>query len=371
MATFIGTNSPDDTVLGNASDRILGAPGADTNSGAGGSVDNDTLSGSGGSDTIFGGGGNDSILGGDGVDTLYGGDGNDYLSAGSGSNNVNEKELLDGGAGNDYLVAGTFTRIFAGGEGSDTVDLSGINNDPLALVWTNIGGDTFVAQVDQGRSITVSGAEYYIFGDDTLTQLPCFVAGTRVATARGEVAVEDLRVGDLVVTAHGGAPLQPVVWIGHSRVNVTRQHNRAATAPILIKAGALADGAPHRDLRVSPEHAMFLDGHLVPAKHLVNGTSIVQELWCPEVTYWHVELPAHGLLVAEGAVSESYFDDGNRKHFDNHAITTLFKDFASERGNRRYAEAACYPLLTEGPALERLRARLAARAGAMEQRRTA
>jgi hypothetical protein len=70
-------------------------------------------------------------------------------------------------------------------------------------------------------------------------------------------------------------------------------------------------------------------------------------------------------------VSESYFDDGNRKHFDNHAITTLFKDFESERGNRRYAEAACYPLLTEGPALERLRARLAARAGAMEQRRTA
>ena len=203
--------------------------------------------------------------------------------------------------------------------------------------------------------------------------IPCFAEGTRIATARGEVAVEDLRVGDLVVTPHGNAALQPVVWIGRSTVNVARQRNRALAAPILIKAGALADGVPCRDLRVSPEHAMFLDGHLVPARLLVNGTSIVQELWCPEVTYWHVELPSHGLLVAEGAVSESYFDDGNRKHFDNYGITTLFKDFESERGNRRYAEAACYPLLLEGAALDRLRGRLDARVAtdAAEARLTA
>jgi Hint domain len=197
-----------------------------------------------------------------------------------------------------------------------------------------------------------------------VSDLPCFAEGTLVATARGEVAVEDLHVGDLLVTAHGGAPLQPVMWIGHSRVNVGKQRNRAKAAPILIRAGALANGVPHRDLRVSPDHAMFLDGRLVPARLLVNGTSIIQELWCPEVTYWHVELPAHGLLVAEGAVSESYFDDGNRKHFDNYGITTLFKDFESERGNGRYAEAACYPLLLDGAPLDRIRARLDERASA-------
>jgi hypothetical protein len=104
----------------------------------------------------------------------------------------------------------------------------------------------------------------------------------------------------------------------------------------------------------------------------VNGRSIVQEAWCPEVTYWHVELAAHGLLVAEGAVAESYFDDGNRKHFDNGTVTTLVKDFGSERTNGRYAEAACYPLLLDGPVLYRLRGRLVARATeAQKQRATA
>lgn len=192
----------------------------------------------------------------------------------------------------------------------------------------------------------------------------CFAAGTLVATARGEVAVEDLRVGDLVVTVGGDAALQPVVWLGHTRMNIARHPNPAAAAPILITAGALADGVPHRDLRVSPEHAMFLDGCLVPAKHLVNGASIVQEVWCPEVTYWHVELATHSVLVAEGALSESYFDDGNRTFFDNHGVTALVKDFASARQNCRYAEAACHPLLQDGPLLERIRARIEARAAA-------
>jgi hypothetical protein len=198
--------------------------------------------------------------------------------------------------------------------------------------------------------------------------VPCFAEGVLIMTPRGQVAVQDLRVGDSVLTMESGAALKPIRWIGHACINLLRHPNRAAVAPILIRACALADGVPARDLRVSPEHAMFLDGRLVPARLLLNGRSIIQELWCPEVTYWHVELPAHGLLVAEGAISESYFDDGNRKHFDNAAIATLVKDFSSERANGRYAEAACRPLLLDGPALDALRARMADRAAALPAR---
>jgi hypothetical protein len=191
----------------------------------------------------------------------------------------------------------------------------------------------------------------------------CFAAGTMIATARGEVPVESLRVGDLVVARHGGAALQPVIWLGHSRVDISRHPRPERVAPVRIRAGALAEGVPARDLRVSPDHGILLDGNLVPAGLLVNGSTIVQETWCPEVTYWHVELPAHGLLVSDGAVTESYLDNGNRHHFDNHPVTAMVKDFGTPQADAPRARG-CLPVLREGALLDRIRARLGARAAA-------
>ena len=203
--------------------------------------------------------------------------------------------------------------------------------------------------------------------------IPCFAAGTLIATAKGEVPVERLRAGDLVVTAQGGPALQPVVWMGHSRIDIARHREPRRVAPVLIAAGALAEGVPHRPLRVSPDHRIHVEGFLVPAGLLLNGSTIVQELWCPEVTYWHVELPAHALVVSDGAVAESYLDEGNRAQFDNHGITMLFKDFAAEGAKAPRRARTCLPVLTEGEVLERIRARLPARAevlaGAKGERR--
>ncbi|GGJ03800.1 Hint domain-containing protein [Neoroseomonas lacus] len=201
----------------------------------------------------------------------------------------------------------------------------------------------------------------------------CFAEGTLILTERGEVPVEQLRVGDLAMTMHGGtAPLRPILWIGHTRLDIARHPDPAKAAPIVVSAGALGNGMPRRDLRLSPEHALFLDGLLVPVNLLVNGTTIVQEAWCQTVTYWHVELPTHGLLVSEGVVSESYFDDGNRQLFDNRGATVLVKDFVTARQSGRYDDTACAPVLRGGVALDRLRARIAERAEAMmDGRRTA
>lgn len=395
----------DDSIIGTpGNDTILGLAGNDFIDGRDG---NDVLFGNEGDDTLLGGTGSNRLVGGDGNDSLVGGTGGDLLQGGAGNDTLTGGgglDTLDGGTGNDLLIGTNSNDVYLirtgdgvdtinTGGGNDTLYLEGVNGGSGGINWSNLGQGGKPSDIGGGWSVLKTGANggYITNGSDTIfvdnslntivnsdfytgvpdPEEPCFATGTLIATARGEVAVENLRVGDLVLAAHGGATLQPIVWIGHSRVNVARQRNRAAVAPILIRAGALAEGVPHRDLRVSPEHAMFLDGRLVPARLLVNGTTIVQELWCPEVTYWHVELPAHGLLVAEGAVSESYFDDGNRKQFDNYGITTLFKDFAAERHNGRYAEAACYPLLEDGPLLERIRARIAARAERAAERLSA
>lgn len=255
--------------------------------------------------------------------------------------------------GGDPVVVGEVTVDQASGNRTYTleVDLDTTELDP------NLDYNFFAQDPNAGvTSINVIGP---------VDVLPCFAAGTMIATARGEVPVEALRVGDLVVARQGGAALQPVVWLGHSRVDISRHPRPERVAPVRIRAGALAEGVPMRDLRVSPDHGILLDGHLVAAGLLVNGSSIVQELWCPEVTYWHVELPAHGLLVSDGALSESYLDNGNRNQFDNFTVTTMVKDFGAPQGAAP-AGRTCMPVLRDGAALDRIRARLGARAAEAE-----
>ncbi|WP_298284193.1 Hint domain-containing protein [Acidocella sp.] len=143
----------------------------------------------------------------------------------------------------------------------------------------------------------------------------CYCAGTLIATPNGEVAVETLRAGDLVLTMDGQA--LPVRWLGESRV-ARRFADAMRDYPIRIAAGALGAGLPARALRVSPDHALFLDGLLVQAGALVNGTTIWRETQIPALfSYYHVELARHELLLAEGMPAESFVDNIDRRHFSN------------------------------------------------------
>ena len=84
--------------------------------------------------------------------------------------------------------------------------------------------------------------------------------------------------------------------------------------PIRIQAGAFAPNTPRRDLLLSPDHAVYVDGRLIPVRYLVNGASIAQ-VETDSVTYWHVELDRHDVILAEGLAAESYLDTGNRSVF--------------------------------------------------------
>lgn len=196
----------------------------------------------------------------------------------------------------------------------------------------------------------------------------CFRAGTRLATPDGPVAVEDLDPGDEVLSAFG-ATLK-VRWIGHRTLDCRRHPRPRDVLPVRIEAGAFRPGAPIRDLWLSPDHALLLDGGLIPARYLLNGATILQEE-ADEVTYFHVEVETslgeatHTVLLAEGLPAESYLDTGNRRAFANGGgEVQLHPDFAHDIWKR----AGIAPLVTEGAALSAVRHRLAIRAIALGHR---
>lgn len=350
-----------------ANNTIYGVGGDDWLYGEGG---DDYLDGGEGNDVLLAGGGNDLLIGGEGNDTLYGGG---YGSA-----------TLDGGAGDDYIVAGSSGNQFMyGGAGNDT--FGGITNNSVKFIDSGSGNNlaiihdnfdaralSLVAGVEPTTGtayaasyVTATGYKIYFTSfDGTLkfndVEVPldvvCFAAGTMIMTSDGERAIETLRAGDLVVTGSGtGAPLKPVRWVGRREVDLDAHPRAANVAPILVLPGALGAGIPHRPLRVSPDHALLVEGALVPAKLLVNGETIHRLPAKGRITYFHVELETHDIVLAEGAPTESYIDLGNRDAFDNAGLVrTLHADFAPKR-------AGGIPRVTEGPALDKARLAVAQR----------
>ena len=224
----------------------------------------------------------------------------------------------------------------------------------MALSITTSAGNT-VASITEGATTdsfifagTLIGSTLYLAADGAggveLLTTACYAEGTLIRTPNGEVPVEALVAGDPVLTARGA--VRPVKWIGFRRLDLARHPAPEKAQPIRIKAGAIADGVPARDLRLSPDHAVLLDGVLIPARLLRNDTTIVRETACRSVTYYHVELDSHDVLLAEGMAAESYLDTGNRNMFANAgSAMELFPTFDNDQA-RREAES-CAPFAAD------------------------
>jgi hypothetical protein len=190
----------------------------------------------------------------------------------------------------------------------------------------------------------------------------CFRAGTPILTSRGNVPVEALRVGDLLATPRTGG-MAPVRWLGHRRVDCRRYQRPEDVWPVRVACGAFAPGRPARDLWLSPDHAVYLAGiggdapdALIPIRHLINGASVVQQP-VAEAVYWHIELPAHEVILAEMLPAESYLDTGNRAAFANGGPAVRMH---ADPALRVWEAEACAPLVLEGAALTAARRRLLA-----------
>ena len=285
-------------------------------------------------------------------------------------------ETIDFGGGSGVLAlddAGGFAGTIDGFVSGLTIDLTSVAHsvgDHASLIGSNTlevvtsGSGTFDVQLDPSRDYF--GATFALTADGGGTgisvNVACFAAGTRLLTVRGEVAVEALRAGDCVLNAGGVA--RAVRWVGSRAIDLSRHADPDAVRPIRILANAFADGVPRRELRLSPDHAVLVDGVLVPVRLLVNGASIVRATECRAVTYYHVELDTHDVLLAEGLPAESYLDTGNRGMFANAGVPlVLHPDFGE--GQRRRVAGSCAPLVCVAEQIEPLWRRLMARAVAL------
>jgi hypothetical protein len=219
-------------------------------------------------------------------------------------------------AGNTIDIKGTaftdavFTQGTSGAAG--TLTLSGGGSAPLSLA---VLGD-YAADAFKASPVTASGAgiqsAQFVSGfagagsiDTFVTVVPCFAAGTGIATASGHSKVEDLRVGQEVRCLLRGTA--PIVWIGRRRLDLHRHPTPDQFWPVRVRRGAIRDGVPFRDLYLSPDHAVYVDDVLIPVRHLINGRTIAR-MRVAAVTYYHIELAQHDVLYAEGLEVESYLD---------------------------------------------------------------
>ena len=205
---------------------------------------------------------------------------------------------------------------------------------------------------------------------DILADVTCFREGTRILTPHGEIAIEALRAGDEVSTIEGGT--RPIVWIGRRSVDCRRHPRLERVWPVRVAADAFGRGLPRRTLWLSPDHAVFVRGVLIPVKHLINGTTIVQQP-VAQLCYFHIELEHHDVVCADGLPAETYLDTGDRSRFENGGVpVVLHPDFATRDVSALVWEAYGYArLVVVGPEVDAVREALRVQAGRLAARHVA
>jgi Ca2+-binding RTX toxin-like protein len=402
----VDAGAGDDTIItGDDDDSILGGAGNDTIDAG---FDDDTIHGGGGDDFIVGGEGADEIDGGAGNDTIYGGldpsfpdsfnipdtadllpdNGTDTIHGGSGDDTIfgeddadmlfgdEGDDVIDGGIDDDTIVGGQGADAMTGGDDRDTFLIGsagegagdsvdggsgGIDYDVLDL--TGAGPFRIVGETLDADGNSTSGTIEFLDapgGNVTGTMtfgeieeiIPCFTPGTMIATPKGERPVEDLEIGDKVITRDHGT--QVIRWVGKRDMSALKLSANPHLQPVLIPQGALGKDLPERDMLVSPNHRVMIntpevDLHfnqaevLVPAKHLVESGIAIQTVCATGTSYIHFMFDNHEVVLSNGAWTESFqpgdlalngVDDAARAE-----IFELFPELEQQEGREAYGAA--------------------------------
>ncbi|KAA8429886.1 hypothetical protein FKW50_11855 [Acetobacter pomorum] len=256
-----------------------------------------------------------------------------------GANKVNIENLKNG----DRLgVDGT--KVTTATLSANNVALATASGTPIQVKSVTYDSSyTDAPTGDKTQTVTIDSGQGVI----------CFLAGSMIATPNGVVAVENIRRGDEVLTfVNGVTHVRPVVWAGMAQATINPAlPDDMAGYPVRILADAIAPGVPYQDLLVTAEHGIFANGMLV------NGSSIFFDRSITDYTYYHVETAEHSIIMANGMLTESYLDTGNRRNFvsDGNVVTIGAKA-------KSWAEHAAVPLGTARHVVEPIWRVLAARA---------
>lgn len=247
---------------------------------------------------------------------------------------------FDGSGGTIEIAAGTTPSIIqyiTNISENDTIIIDGLKADGYNYVdgvytltsnGTPISGTSSfqLPDANEGTTFTVSTITVDNGNGTTTTKtvlnaqhVVCFLPGSMIRTVEGEVAVENLQIGDSVVTFDwktGEETVRPVIWVGKAHATV-QPHlaDDEAAYPVRVLKNAISEGVPYKDMLITAEHCLFFDGKFVPVRMLVNGSSIFYDKSFTSYDYYHLETAEHAVIVADGMMTESYLDTGNRRSF--------------------------------------------------------
>lgn len=324
---YLDGRQDDDTIYGgDDDDTLLGGNGNDVLDGG---IDEDSLTGGAGDDTLTGGEGADTIFGESGRDVILGGDVGDYVDGGSSPDGINP----DDGLPYDY----------------DTLDLRGSApaGGGLSVEYTSADREDGIVHYFDDTGAEIGTMQFY----DIENVVPCFTPGTAIATPKGERLVEELKVGDKIITRDNG--IQEIRWLGTRTLTGHELARAPQLRPILIQKGALGDNLPEHDILVSPQHRLLMSGDrtqlyfeerevLAAAKHLTDLPGI-DEVGTLGVTYVHFMFDQHEVVLSNGAWSESFQPGANvlggLGSEQRDEILALFPELKTEAGVTGYAAA--------------------------------
>ncbi|KAA8384962.1 Hint domain-containing protein [Acetobacter sp. DmW_136] len=204
---------------------------------------------------------------------------------------------------------------------ASTTGSDGLDYDNVILSYTELADGSY--KIDGGT-----------------TSYTCFLSGSMIRTPEGDVAVENIKIGDEVVTfdwKNNREVTQPVVWVGKSHAFAyANMPDDEAGYPVRVQKNAIAEGVPYKDMLITPEHCLFFEGKFVPARMLVNGVSIVYDKSITSYEYYHIETEQHSVITADGMLTESYLDTGNRSSFRQEgkvaSLRNIAKSWESDAG---------------------------------------